>query len=157
MQYVSGLVNLCAIDIIHFRSHDACMSVMREILRFTVDNLSHHPELKLEWIAMEGDRVYRVVRPNQETDDAPNEQSNNKRAKGKGMAAPVSGIGSGSDSDPHNPFPLLSIDSLASESDSEDADINVGTHLRFKTIGPLRFYDVWGVKIFEKEMQSGRL
>lgn len=154
MQYVSGLVNLMAINIIHFRSHDACMSVMREILRFTVDNLSHHPGLKLEWIAMEGDRVYRVVRPNQETDDSPNEQSNSKRAKGKGTAAPVGGIGSGFGSDLHNPFPL---DGLASESDSEDADINVGTHLRFKTIGPLRFYDVWGIKIFEKEIQSGRL
>ncbi|KAM0514169.1 hypothetical protein ACHAPE_007005 [Trichoderma viride] len=153
MQYVSGLVNLLAINIIHFRSHDACMSVMREILRFTVDNLSHHPGLKLEWIAMEGDRVYRVVRPNQETDDSPNEQSNSKRAKGKGTAAPMNGLGSGPGSDPHNPFPI----DLASESDGEDADINVGTHLRFKTIGPLRFYDVWGIKIFEKEIQSGRL
>ncbi|KAM0484462.1 hypothetical protein ACHAPX_001887 [Trichoderma viride] len=153
MQYVSGLVNLLAINIIHFRSHDACMSVMREILRFTVDNLSHHPGLKLEWIAMEGDRVYRVVRPNQETDDSPNEQSNSKRAKGKGTAAPMNGLGPGPGSDPHNPFPI----DLASESDSEDADINVGTHLRFKTIGPLRFYDVWGIKIFEKEIQSGRL
>ncbi|KAL7921628.1 hypothetical protein ACQKWADRAFT_294824 [Trichoderma austrokoningii] len=159
MQYVSGLVNLLAINIIHFRSHDACMSVMREILRFTVDNLSHHPGLKLEWIAMEGDRVYRVVRPNQETDDTPNEQSNSKRAKGKGTAAAAfggggTGSGSGSGPDVHNPF---SLDSLGSESDSEDADVNVGTHLRFKTIGPLRFYDVWGIKIFEKEIQSGRL
>ncbi|PTB45780.1 hypothetical protein M441DRAFT_65420 [Trichoderma asperellum CBS 433.97] len=152
MQHVSGLVNLCAINIVHFRSHDACMSVMREILRFIVDNLSHHPELKLEWIAMEGDRVYQVVRPNQGIDDTSNEQSNNKRAKGKSKdtAAPVStGL--------HNPFPALPMDSLDSESDSDDVDINVGTHLRFKTIGPLRFYDVWGVKIFEKEIQSGRL
>ncbi|KAL6898223.1 hypothetical protein GGI43DRAFT_88298 [Trichoderma evansii] len=153
MQYFSGLVNLRAINILHFRNNDTCIWVVREILRFIVDNLSHYPELKLEWIAMEGDRVDRVVRPTDDTDDAPNERSNNKRAKNKSKEVPVNGLGSGL----HNPFPALPMDGLDSESDSDDEAFSGGTRLRFKTVGPLQFYDVWGVKIFEKEIRSGRL
>lgn len=152
MQYFSGLINLRAINILHFRNNDTCIWVVREILRFIVDNLSHYPELKLEWIAMEGDRVDRVVRPTDDADDAPNERRNNKRAKNKSKdtAAPVStGL--------HNPFPALPMDGLDSESDSDDEAFSGGTRLRFKTVGPLQFYDVWGVKIFEKEIRSGRL
>ena len=62
MQYFSGLAKLRALHILHFKNNDTCIWVMREILRFIVDNLSHHPESKLEWIAMEDDRVDHVVR-----------------------------------------------------------------------------------------------
>ncbi|KAL7933692.1 hypothetical protein V8C35DRAFT_322288 [Trichoderma chlorosporum] len=153
MQYFSGLVSLRAINILHFRNNDTCIWVVREILRFIVDNLSHYPELKLEWIAMEDDRVDRVIRPSDEANDAPDERNNNKRAKGKSKdkAPAVTSLG------PHNNmFPTLPLDGLDSESDSDD-EFNGGSRLRFKTVGPLQFYDVWGVKIFDKEIRSGRL
>lgn len=153
MQYFSGLVNLRAINILHFRNNDTCIWVVREILRFIVDNLSHYPELKLEWIAMEDDRVDRVIRPSDETNDAPNERNNNKRAKGKSKDKAPAVATSG----PHNMFPALPLDGLDSESDSDDDGFNGGSRLRFKTVGPLQFYDVWGVKIFDKEIRSGRL
>ncbi|TFB03300.1 hypothetical protein CCMA1212_004236 [Trichoderma ghanense] len=153
MQYFSGLVKLRAINILHFRNNDTCIWVVREVLRFIVDNLSHYPELKLEWIAMEDDRVDRVIRPSDEPNDAPDEQSNDKRAKskskGKALATATPGL--------HNVFPPLSLDGLDSESDSDDETLNGGSRLRYKTVGPLQFYDVWGVKIFEKEIRSGRL
>ncbi|RFU71931.1 hypothetical protein TARUN_10328, partial [Trichoderma arundinaceum] len=153
MQYFSGLVNLRAINILHFRNNDTCIWVVREILRFIVDNLSHYPELKLEWIAMEDDRVDRVIRPTDEANDAPDERNNNKRAKGKSKDKAPAGPGAGL----HDAFPALPVDGLDSESDSDDDGFNGGTRLRFKTVGPLQFYDVWGVKIFDKEIRSGRL
>lgn len=152
MQYFSGLTNLRAINILHFKNNDTCIWVMREILRFIVDNLSHHPELKLEWIAMEDDRVDRVVRPSELSDEVP-ENEPAKRSKGKGKEKSHVPVGATTDGE----FPLLTVDGLDSESDSEDEGFDSGTRLRFKTVGPLQFYDVWGVKIFEKELRSGRL
>ncbi|KAF4513088.1 hypothetical protein G6O67_000407 [Ophiocordyceps sinensis] len=146
MQYFSGLVNLRAINILHFKNNDTCIWVMREILRFIVDNLSHHPELKLEWIAMEDERVDRVVRPSEAPGEAKCSQD-----KGKDKAHVPNGVTS------DGAFPLLPTDGLESESDSDGEVSDSGKRLRFKTVGPLQFYDVWGVKIFEKEVRSGRL
>lgn len=117
---------------------------MREILRFIVDNLSHRPELKLEWIAMEDDRVDRVVRPS-ESDSS----NGKKKAKGKGKAQAIAGS--------QDAFPVLPSVEVGSESESDEELFDSGTRLRFKTVGPLQFYDVWGVKIFEKEIRSGKL
>jgi hypothetical protein len=153
MQYFSGLVKLRAINILHFRNNDTCIWVVREVLRFIVDNLSHYPELKLEWIAMEDDRVDRVIRPSDESNEAPDEQSNDKRAKGKSKGKALTTATPGL----HNVLQPLSLDGLDSESDSDDEALNGGSRLRYKTVGPLQFYDVWGVKIFEKEIRSGRL
>ena len=148
MQYFSGLLSLRAINILHFKNNDTCIWVMRETLRFIVDNLSHHPELKLEWIAMEDDRVDRVVRPSelQQAGTEGREKRDKSRDKGK---APATAAG--------DAFPALPMDALDSESESDEDSFDSGTRLRFKTMGPLQFYDVWGVKIFEKEIRSGRL
>lgn len=152
MQYFSGLVSLRAINILHFKNNDTCIWVMREILRFIVDNLSHHPELKLEWIAMEDDRVDRVVRPSESSNEKSTEEPV-KRTKDKGKEK---AHGPFSMNQAHD-FPVLPLDGLDSESDSDDDGMDSGSRLRFKTVGPLQFYDVWGVKIFEKEIRSGKL
>ncbi|KAJ4131557.1 hypothetical protein NW768_005748 [Fusarium equiseti] len=146
MQYFAGLTSLRAINILRFRNNDTCIWVMREILNFIVDNLSHHPELKLEWIAMEDDRLDRVIRPT----DMPNEEEK-RRGKGKEKATV---------SNHHNNlnFPVLPTWGSDSESDDDDDDAsNCGKRLRLKTVGVLQFYEVWGVKIFDKEIRSGRL
>ncbi|KAF4587272.1 Cyclin-like F-box [Ophiocordyceps camponoti-floridani] len=147
MQYLSGLVSLRAVSILRFKNGDTCMWVMREILRFIVDNLSHHPELKLEWIAMDDDHVDRVVRPSETGGDEAEKKPVKKRSKGEGKAVAVDGT-----------YPPLPTDGLYSDSSSdEDERCDGGTKLRFKTVGPLQFYDVWGVRIFDKEVRSGRL
>ncbi|RGP75250.1 hypothetical protein FSPOR_872 [Fusarium sporotrichioides] len=146
MQYFSGLINLRAINILRFRNNDTCIWVMREILNFIVDNLSHHPELKLEWIAMEDDRLDRVIRPT----DMPDE-GEKRRAKGKEKAIV---------SPHHNSINLPILPTWGSDSESEDEEddaSNCGKRLRLKTVGVLQFYEVWGVKIFDKEIRSGRL
>ncbi|GAB0143476.1 hypothetical protein EsHS_00003993 [Epichloe bromicola] len=152
MQYFSGLVNLRAINILHFKNNDTCIWVMREILRFIVDNLSHHPELKLEWIATEDDRVDRVIRPSEASSES-RSQVPLKRTKDKGKdKAHVSPSSPGSAE-----YPLLPMEALDSDSESDDDSVDSGSRLRFRTIGPLQFYDVWGVKIFDKEIRSGKL
>lgn len=95
MQYFSGLVNLRAINILRFRN-DTCIWVMREIVRFLVDNLSHHPELKLEWIAMEYERVDPVIRPS-EAGGGARERQRPKRSEGKGKAEAAGPYGATSD------------------------------------------------------------
>jgi hypothetical protein len=146
MQYFAGLVNLRAINVLRFRNNDTCIWVMREILNFIVDNLSHHPELKLEWIAMEDDRLDRVIRPT----DIPDE-GEKRRSKGKEKATV---------NHHHNNSNLPMLPSWGSDSDSEEDDddaSNCGKRLRLQTVGVLQFYEVWGVKIFDKEVRSGRL
>jgi Arc/MetJ-type ribon-helix-helix transcriptional regulator len=155
MQYFSGLTSLRAINILHFRNNDTCIWVMREILRFIVDNLSHHPELKLEWIAMEDDRVDRVVRPLGEAEAMSNGLPGRSKDQSKGKqpaSTSASSLGPGNEA-----FPYLPVEGLDSDSESEDDTFDSGTRLRFKTVGPLQFYDVWNVKIFEKEIRSGKL
>jgi hypothetical protein len=158
MQYFSGLTSLRALNILHFRNNDTCIWVMREILRFIVDNLSHHPELKLEWIAMENDRVDRIVRPTEnegKDSEEGTEKDGRERKKKKGSSkgkAPAPFI-----PDPHDAYPILPSIELDSESDSEDEFSDTGARLRFRTVGPMQFYDAWGVKIFEKEIRSGKL
>ncbi|KAF9763957.1 hypothetical protein IL306_002934 [Fusarium sp. DS 682] len=146
MQYFAGLVNLRAINILRFRNNDTCIWVMREILNFIVDNLSHHPELKLEWIAMEDDRLDRVIRPTDAVDEG---EKRRGKGKEKAMVHPH-----------HNSSNLPVLPSWSSDSESEEDDddaSNCGKRLRLKTVGVLQFYEVWGVKIFDKEIRSGRL
>jgi hypothetical protein len=149
MQYFAGLIKLKAINILRFRNNDTCIWVMRETLNFIVDNLSHHPELQLEWIAMEDDRLDRVIRPSKSA--TTNEEPSKRRSKGKGKAT----MGPG-----HNDsLPLLPISDWGSESESEEDEddaFNCGKRLRLKTVGVLQFYEVWGIKIFEKEIRFGR-
>ena len=135
MQYFPNLTNLRAINILHFRNHDTCSWVMREIMRFMVDNVSHHPELKLEWIAMEDNRVDHIVPADQ---PAPDTKKIPKKEKDKVQS---------------DEYPLMPTLDTDTESDEEPP----GARLRVKTVGPLPFYDVWGVKIFEKEIRSGTL
>ena len=63
MQRIGGFVSLRALHIFQLRNEDTCVWVMRETKRFLIDNLSHHPELKLEWISIDDeDRVERIIK-----------------------------------------------------------------------------------------------
>ncbi|KAH7328025.1 hypothetical protein B0I35DRAFT_472781 [Stachybotrys elegans] len=159
MQYFSGLVNLRAINILRFRNNDTCIWVMREILRFIVDNLSHYPELKLTWIAMEDERVARVMRPEDPDSDANSDAERRKQARKGKQKAEAPAIPPIDGPLPPHGLPWLPSEGLESDSDTDDDEpvYDTGDRLRYKTVGPLRFYDVWGIKIFEKEYRSGKL
>jgi hypothetical protein len=147
MQFLPGLVNLRAIHIIHFRNNDTCIWVMREILRFMVDNLSHLPQLKVEWIAMAEDRVDRVVWNADDSQKKSRDQGRRSVTKTKVTTASAASAA----------YPLLPSLPAESESDSEEDGFDNGSRLRVRTFGPVQFHDVWGVKIFEKEIRTGRL
>ncbi|KAL1835398.1 hypothetical protein VTJ49DRAFT_6814 [Mycothermus thermophilus] len=54
---------LRALHVVHLRNDDTCVWVMRETKRFLIDNVSHYPHLRLEWIAIdEDDRADRLIR-----------------------------------------------------------------------------------------------
>jgi hypothetical protein len=118
---------------------------MRESTRFIVDSLSHRPELKLEWIALADERVDRIIR----NPDDGGKSSRARSVKGKAKQTTPS---------PTVPEAYPVLPSIPIESDSEsDHEGFDGTRLRFRTIGSIPFHDVWGVKIFEKEIRTGCL
>lgn len=154
MQHLSGLVNLRALHIVRLRNDDTCVWVMRETKRFLIDNVSHHPELKLEWVSVDDDdRVERLIRPSSfSKKDKKSEKSKGKQKAVSVLGAnSVSGAGIGSDAFPLLPPP----DSWDISSESEDdEDLN---DTKLETMENIHFYDVWGVRIFKKEIVSGRL
>jgi hypothetical protein len=187
LQNLSGLVKLRALHVIQLKNDDTCVWVMRETKKFLIDNISHHPELKIEWISVDDDdRVDRLVRPSDRpkptaADDKEKRRRKKKAkdTKGKQKAAasstPGSANGSGSSSAaltggagvllaPSDLFPVLplldgldsandgSTDSEDEDEDDEDDEDN-GC---LKTMSA-HFYDVWGVRIFKKQIVAGRL
>ncbi|ROW09652.1 hypothetical protein VMCG_02651 [Cytospora schulzeri] len=156
LQHISGLTSLRALHIINLRSDDTCVWVMRETKRFILDNLSHYPELKLEWLAIDDDdRVERIVRWKEPAKD---KEGKNKSAKSKdkekekvAAAAPMTN---------GDQYPVLSLDSLnlGNESDEDEDDHGSSGEGMFNiNIVETHSYDVWGTRIFKREITSGRL
>ncbi|KAK0641543.1 hypothetical protein B0T16DRAFT_335473 [Cercophora newfieldiana] len=148
---LSGLINLRALHIIQLRNDDTCVWVMRETKRFLIDNMSHHPHLKLEWISIDDeDRVERLIRP---SDRAKRDKAASKKAKGKQKSSALGGFGnSGNDLFPVLPPP----DNWDNGGSSSDEDDELQDQ-RIEMIDNIHFYDVWGVRIFKKEIVGGRL
>lgn len=155
MQNLSGLANLRALNIIHFRNDDTCVWVMRETRKFIVDNLSHFPNLKLEWISIDDDRVERIIRAS-ELPPKP-DADKKKKDKGKAKAATTPPLNLFNNATAGESLPLLPVHGWDSESDSDDEDANVSSQNKLETIENVHFYDVWGVRIFKKEIMTGRL
>ncbi|KAK0621555.1 hypothetical protein B0T17DRAFT_508894 [Bombardia bombarda] len=146
MQQIPGLVSLRALHIVRIRNDDTCVWVMRETKRFLIDNVSHHPDMKLEWVSIdEEDRVERLVR----SSDIPKKKKE-KKQKSKGKQKATAGTTA------NTPFPVLPPpDTWDISSDSEeDEDLH---HTKIETMGDIHFYDVWSIRIFNKEVVYGRL
>ena len=128
---MAGLVNLKALHIIKFRNSDTCVWVMRETLRFMVDAIAHNPDLKLEWVALEYDRVERIVRKTKE-------HRSRKKAARKNK--------------PENQSSLTSAAASGLwQSDSESEDEGVSVALDFAST--IEFYG-GKVKIFSRPIRS---
>ncbi len=150
MQHLGGLVSLRALHIVRLRNEDTCVWVMRECKRFLVDNLVHHPTLKLEWISIDEENLAeRIVRPS----DGPKKVKTKSKGKEKATHVP-NGVANGA-------FPVLHLDawgSIGDESDIDDDDDDEDLDpQKLETMEGVLFSDVWGVKIFKKEITSGRL
>lgn len=151
LQHIQLLKSLRALHIINLRNDDTCVWVMRETKRFIIDTLSHFPQLKLEWLAIDEDEhAERLIR--WEAPPKDKKKSNGKvKAKQKGIV-PVVING--------DQYPVLSLDNPADvDSDSdEDGDLSgLGGGTKIEMIENIHFYDVMGVKIFKREIATGRL
>lgn len=155
MQYMSELTALRVLHVITFDNpDDTCSWVFREFRKFTVDVICHNPTMKLEYLAVEQalDRLVRrkpMLKPKVD-----------KKGKGKEMnwtsakalaelvmgSAAVATTGGWSEDGKYD-FP--------DSSDDEDGIVKTG--LRVETIDGIRFSDVTGVRIFERDVLIGRL
>ena len=139
MQNLRGLKNLYALNVLAVRTNDQCHSVIRECRKFTVDTLTHCPELKLRYLVMSGTVCQLARRPLWAI------RSKTTGGKGKGKGKEKAAV-NGPTNEP--------IDALT---DSENfSDIESGG-LEMAVVKQLKFSDVVGVKIFEKEIRSGKL
>lgn len=142
-----GLVNLRALQLISFRTEDTCLSVMRETRQFIVDAVSYHPDLKLEYLALgDEDRAMRIVRK-LESSKGPKKISFN----GKEIATDVVSNHHFGIYFPEAPMGWYTV----SESEDEEDDPLPGSKL--EVIEGFAFYDIYGIRIFKKEIVSGRL
>lgn len=152
LQHIQLLKNLRALHIINLRNDDTCVWVMRETKKFVIDTLSHFPELKLEWLAIDEDEhVERIVRWK-----APPKEKKSFKGKGKEKANSSAAIFTNGDQ-----YPVLSLENTANYiSDTDEDDVSTayfGDSATIETIENIHFYDVLGVKIFKREIATGRL
>ncbi|KAK4145798.1 uncharacterized protein C8A04DRAFT_10286 [Dichotomopilus funicola] len=184
MQHVSGLTALRALHVVRLRNDDTCVWVMRETKRFLVDAVSHYSHLKLRWLSIdEPDSVDKLVWSTRWTDE--NEQGDTKGndatgstssstgvGKGKGKSKGSTGTGksgkkakgkgkAGGTSDPLDGSGDLDIAAILAaagldEGSSKDEDDEFWGQ-KIEIVDGLRYCEAEGVKIFEKEIVSGRL
>ena len=165
---MSGLVSLRAFHTIKFRTDDTCVWVMHEFRKFTVDNISHNPHMKLEYIALDTS-IERLVRR------VPTKKKADIKGKGKELAPIVkkpfaqlvlgsrSGWpdGTSSFSSSLSSTGLDSLHLLEDSEDDEGVEWGVGVSgkigLKVETMEGMRFCDVVGVRIFEKEILGAKL
>ena len=139
MQNLRGLKNLYALNVLAIRTTDQCHSVIRECRKFTIDTLTHCPELKLKYLVMSGMVCQLARRP---SSAIRSKAAAKRKGKGKEKAplnAPMT--------DPVDPF----------TTDSENFSEIESGGLEMAVVKQLKFSDVEGVKIFEKEIRSGKL
>ena len=151
MRKMASLVSLRALHIVSLRNDDTCVWVMRETKEFLLDNLSHHPEMKLEWVSIdEDDKADRILMPAELLAEAKHRKKAKKdKGKQKATSFPVNG---GSSSFPV--FPPLDTWDVGSDSDEDGEEEMIRTVER---VSGVRFYDIWDVTIFKKEVVHGRL
>lgn len=124
---------------------------MRETKRFVIDTLSHFPHLKLEWLAIDDDEhVERIVRWKAPPKDKKKKKSGDSKGKEKAIP-PASTNG--------DQYPILSLDNpaiIVSDTDEDDVGGFAGGS-KIETIEYIHFYDVLGVRIFKRDVATGRL
>ncbi|KAK3991292.1 hypothetical protein QBC44DRAFT_379794 [Cladorrhinum sp. PSN332] len=171
MQRIGGFVALRALHIFQLRNEDTCVWVMRETKRFLIDNLSHYPELKLEWISIDDDdRVERIIKLlKKKKKNSRNGSKKGKQKENSVSSSSYSGTNTGLEFAPGSwsssvaaneggwgeaTTMAASSSSADSESEDDDGEMRVA---RIETAGDIHFYDVYDVRIFKKEVVTGRL
>ncbi|KAK3338330.1 hypothetical protein B0H65DRAFT_552798 [Neurospora tetraspora] len=153
------LINLHALHIISLRCDDPCPSLSQEAKKFLIDSLSQHPSRKLEWISInDGDGVDHIKFRKPPSAEERKRRMAAKKAKGKAKATvTTTSNGTSNNTTQYPTFPPPEIWDGESSADDSYADEELKTFIPFERLGTMRFYDVEGVRIFKKEVVSGRL
>ncbi len=149
MQQLPGFKNLVALQFFSIRANDRSVSLQIENLTFAADTISHVPELKLKYLALES-HMAKIERKHD-----PSKKKllgHGKELKKKKRVQTVNGKGKGKAEE------MVSSsldDSSGSDDATENADImNLEVRLRFEE-------DFWEVadhiKIFKREIRTGKL
>ena len=183
MQNLAGLKSLYALHILHFRSDDTCIWVFRELRRFIVDNVSQHPSLPLEYLALKdsvSQLARRVKAPSTATATTKKKKSAQKDGEGakdvvgtSPSAGTASTGGSGnvasageskSDNGVTDDVAAAAadndnddVDADDEEEDDDDDEVFLCNGLNIDTIDGYRFSDLPEIKIFSREIRLGKL
>ena len=170
------MASLRALHIISFHTEDTCLWVMRELRKFAIDSVAHHPQMKLEYIGLDH-TVERLLR---KPKGASKSKADRRKDKAK-ASSPVSetpnvngvapttvqGLTNGETQKSPHPCEAMTngsaphasngeIDDDSSSSD-EGGDEDLQPLLKIETLENVRMYDVDGVRIFRKDVMAGRL
>ncbi|KAK3488079.1 uncharacterized protein B0T23DRAFT_221775 [Neurospora hispaniola] len=155
------LGNLRALHIPILRCDDPCPSLPMEGKKFLIDNLSQFPLTKLEWISInDGDCVDHVKFNKPQSVEERKRRMAAKEAKGKSKATVVTasnGTSSNTTQNPNFSPPETWDDESSTDEWHGDGELTSSSSNFLVQLGTMRFYDVWGVRIFKKEVFSGRL
>ncbi|KAK2630646.1 hypothetical protein QTJ16_001466 [Diplocarpon rosae] len=147
LQYMPGLASLRALHTIMLHTDDNCTWVMREFRRFTVDAITHNPDMKLEYIALDRS-VDRLVRRMPLRKPASEKAKELDWTSAKALAQLVMGSTAGGWGDESKyDFP--------DSEDDEDGVVKSG--LLVETIDGFRISDIVGFRIFEPSVLTGKL
>ena len=135
---MAGLKSLIALHILSIRTDDHCTSIARECRRFTVDNITHCPTLKIKYLAMQG-QVYKLIRKANSV-EKPRQVAKDAKGKGKGKAAE---------------FDMSEGDESGGNSEGFDEIETAG--LEMASVRTMNFADIEGVRIFVKDIRVGKL
>lgn len=154
MQSLPGLKSLTAFRIVAFRSEDTCPWLSTELRKFTIDNLSHCPHLKLEYLAINSaaSKPVSKIGRREKRPKGPHGQDiagdSGRVRLGIGAVDAISGESDSADADTDAD---ADADADASESEDEAAGLAMGI------VASLKFCEVEGVRIFEKDVLGGKL
>ncbi|TAQ91463.1 hypothetical protein B7494_g143 [Chlorociboria aeruginascens] len=163
LQFFPGLTNLRALHTIQFRTDDTCMWVMREFRKFAIDNVSHNPAMKLEYLALDN-TVERLVRRPKVVTKAPEKKD---KGKSKAISPPTQALAElilgqpGWSEATSASISLAATGTLdwqeSSDEDDDEGEYEAKVGLKIESIEGIKFHDVSGVRIFEKEILLGRV
>jgi len=144
MQGLRGLKSLASMHILNMRTPDQCQSLTRESRKFTIDNITHIPELKIKYLAMDNIVFELARKPSYFREKEKAKAATDAQGKGKGKEKENEVLGAYGDGD--------------SMTDGEEnfSDIEAGT-LEMACVKHLKFSDLPSVTIFKKEIRTGKL
>jgi hypothetical protein len=144
MQGLRGLKSLASMHILNMRTPDQCQSLARESRKFTIDNITHIPELKIKYLAMDNIVFELARKPSYIRDKEKEKGTAEADAKGKGKGKEKEVLGAYGDGDG------------MTDGEEDFSDIESGT-LEMACVKHLKFSDLPSVTIFKKEVRTGKL